>query len=122
MKPGVEKYGTFGVIIAAAACPICFPKLALLGALIGFGALAQYELYFLIAAQILVLVSFFGNYLAYRKNRNLGILILSFASVMLFFFSLYVLVSEYVSYLAISGMVIAVIWQIIETKQNQVSV
>ena len=122
MKPGVEKYGTFGAVVAAAACPICFPKLALLGGLIGFGILAQYELYFLIAAQILVLVSFIGNYLAYSKNKNLGILILSFASVVLFFISLYVLVSEYVSYLAISGMVIAVIWQIKETKQNQVSV
>ena len=37
----LENYGSFGAIAAAAICPICFPKLALLGAFFGLGALAN---------------------------------------------------------------------------------
>jgi hypothetical protein len=36
----VEKFGSIGAIIAAAACPICFPKLALIGSAVGLGVLA----------------------------------------------------------------------------------
>src|SRR5216117_287385 len=43
MKIHLEKIGSLGAVIAAAACPICFPKLALLGALFGLGALGAYE-------------------------------------------------------------------------------
>ena len=43
MKTYLEKIGSFGGAIAAAACPVCFPKLALLGAIFGLGALSACE-------------------------------------------------------------------------------
>ena len=112
-----EKFGAFGTLVAAAACPICFPKLALIGALIGLGALAKYEFYFYIAFQVFALVTFAGILLTYRKNRNMNILVFAFASVALFFTSLYLIVNEYLSYIALAGLVASVIWQLVETKK-----
>jgi hypothetical protein len=54
MKTYLEKIGSFGGIIAAAACPVCFPKLALIGALFGLGALGAYESQLFVAAQVLI--------------------------------------------------------------------
>ena len=103
--------------MAAAACPVCFPKLALVGALVGFGAFAQYEFYFFIAAQALVLATLAGVLWAYRDLRNPGIPILATASVSLFFISLYLIVNEYLSYIALAGLVFSIIWQIAEAKR-----
>ena len=112
-----DKFGASGTLIAAAACPICFPKLALIGTLVGLGALAEYEYYFYIAFQVLALVTFTGVLQTYRIQRNLKILILAFASVTLFFVSLYLFVNEYLSYLALAGLVASVIWQLVEVKK-----
>lgn len=117
MNLKLDKFGSLGAIAAAAACPICFPKLALIGAIFGLGALIQYEFYFLVAAQLLVLVSLVGVILAFRNHRNLKILIFGIACVALFFISLYVIVNEYLSYLALSGLVASFIWQIVEAKR-----
>ena len=117
MNLKLDKFGALGTLIAAAACPICFPKLALIGTLIGLGALAKYEYYFFIAFQIFALATFTGILLTYRKQGNLNILILAFASVALFFVSLYLIVSEYLSYFALVGLVASVIWQLVGAKK-----
>lgn len=117
MKPKLDKFGALGTLTTAAACPICFPKLALIGALIGLGTLAKYEYYFYIAFQVFALVTFAGILLTYQKQRDLNILILAFASVALFFISLYLIVNEYLSYFALAGLVASVIWQLVKTKK-----
>ncbi len=114
----LDKFGTLGTLIAAAACPICFPKLAIIGTLIGLGALSKYEYYFFIAFQVFVLVTFIGIFLAYRKRGSLKILILAFASVALFFISLYIVVNEYLSYFALAGLVASIIWQLLKAKKS----
>ena len=111
MSNNLEKFGTFGAIVAAAACPICFPKLALLGALFGFGALVQYEAIFLYSAYFLIAIALAGHVISHRKNPNRIILVLVVASVSLFFLSLYVVVSEELSYLSLVGLTIATIWR-----------
>jgi len=44
MKNTLEKYGSFGSIMAGSP-PICFSKLASIGTLLGLGALAPFEVY-----------------------------------------------------------------------------
>jgi hypothetical protein len=98
MKVGLEKIGSFGALIAAAACPVCFPKLALIGALFGLGALGAYESQLFIAAQVLVAVAVLGHALAYLQHRKgwlLGLAILSGVAV---FGGLYPLRSETMIY------------------------
>ena len=117
MQNILEKFGSFGAIIAAMACPICFPKLALVGALIGMGALAPYETAFFFAAQILVVLAVAGHAISYKKHQNWKLLLLATASAILLFISLYMYVSEVLSYLAFGGLIIATKWLIIENRR-----
>ena len=121
MKLDLQKLGSPGAIIAAAACPICFPKLALIGALVGLGALAQYEVYFFIATQVLVLAALGGVLWTHRAVSDRRISVLAIGSVVLFFASLYLVVNEYLSYLAFGGLLAAIIWQSIESRRCPLS-
>lgn len=117
MKVKMEKFGSFGAIVAAAACPICFPKLALIGAVFGFGFLAKYEVVFLYLAQIMVIVALIGHIISYQKLKHQYLLILASISTTLFFVSLYILVSEILSYVALAGLVAATIWMTFENRK-----
>ena len=117
MQNILEKFGSFGAIIAAMACPICFPKLALVGALIGMGTLAPYETAFFFGAQLLVLLAVTGHAISYKKHQNRKLLTLVIGSAILLFISLYAYTSEVLSYLAFSGLIIATVWLIFENRR-----
>ena len=122
MRNKLENYGSLGSIVAAAACPICFPKLALIGAYLGLGALAKYEVFFFYGAQILIVIALIGHAISYNKVKNTALLALAICSAALFFVSLYVIVSEALSYLSLSGLVIAMIWMTVESRRCSRSV
>ena len=117
MQNKLEKFGSFGAIVAAAACPICFPKLALFGALFGLGALTQFETALFFGAQFLVVLAVMGHGISYRKQQNGKLFSLAVISAMLLFVSLYAYVSEILSYVAFSGLVIATLWLIVENRR-----
>ena len=117
MRFKLENYGSFGAIVAAAACPICFPKLALIGAYLGLGALAKYEVIFFYGAHILIVMALVGHVISYRKVPNRSILALAIISASLFFISLYLIASETLAYIALAGLVAASIWMIIESRR-----
>ena len=104
MKTHLEKFGSFGAVIAAAACPICFPKLALVGALFGLGALGAYEYQFLVAAQVLVAVAMIGNVLAFLRHRNAWLLSSGILGGTAVFAGLYVAGSELLVYLGLAAL------------------
>jgi mercuric ion transport protein len=117
MRIKLENYGSFGAVVAAAACPICFPKLALIGAFLGLGAFAEYEAFFYYGAHILIVIALAGQVISYKKVKNGALLALAIISSFLFFFSLYVIVSEILAYIALMGLVIATIWMIVENRR-----
>ena len=59
-----------GAVVAAAACPTCFPKLALVGALLGLGGLGAFEAQFFVAAQVLVGLAVLGHIVSFRQHRS----------------------------------------------------
>ena len=117
MQNKLEKLGSFGTIIAAAACPVCFPKLALLGGLFGLGALAKYETAFFIGAQILVAFALIGHIISYKKHRNRKLLSTTIVSVAIFFLSMYVVRSEILSYSALIALIATTIWVTFESRR-----
>lgn len=117
MRFKLENYGSFGAIAAAAACPICFPKLALIGAFLGLGALAKYETFFFYGAHILIVMALVGHVISYKKLQNRALLALAIISAALFFVSLYLVVSEILAYIALTGLVAATIWVIVESRR-----
>ena len=73
MKWGfVEKIGSIGALLAAAACPACFPSLAVVGATLGLGVLSSFEGWAFVLFKSLVLVALVGNVLSYLNHRTLG--------------------------------------------------
>ena len=117
MRFKLENYGSFGAIVAAAACPICFPKLALIGAFLGLGALAKYETFFFYGAHVLILMALVGHVISYKKVQNRTLLALAIISASLFFVSLYLIVSEILAYIALTGLVAATVWMIVESRR-----
>lgn len=107
MKAWLEKSSSIGAVVAAAACPVCFPKLALIGALFGLGALGAYEYQLFIAAQALVVVTVVGHAFAYRRHRNswpLGGAVASGAAV---FAGFYLFGWEPLVYIGFAGLIAA---------------
>jgi len=117
MKDGVGKFGSLGAILTAALCPVCFPKLALLGTFLGLGVLSKYETVFFFAAQFFVLAMLVAGIINYRRYKNRMLLILVVISVLLFMGSLYIYVNEIISYVALTGLVIASIWTVFESRR-----
>ena len=107
MKTQLEKIGSIGAVAAAAACPICFPKLAVIGAFFGLGALSAFEYQFLIAAQALVALALAGHVFAYFRHRNSWLLASALLSGMAVFAGLYVAGSELLVYAGLTGLVAA---------------
>jgi len=118
LKNKLGRFGSFGSLLAAAACPICFPKLALLGALFGFGALAEYEVIFFYALQVLIIAMWVSHVIAFKRGGDKRLLILVSVSAALFFVSLYLLVSEYLSYLALAGLVASSVWLVVAPSRK----
>ncbi len=118
MQNKLGNFGSIGAVVAAAACPFCFPKLALLGALFGLGALVKYELLFFYGAHILIVIALIGHIIAYKKIQNRSLLGLVIFSAALFFISLYILISENLSYLALAGLVTATIWMMFASRRR----
>jgi mercuric ion transport protein len=117
MKDSAGKFGSLGAVITAIFCPICFPKLALLGSFLGLGALVKYEIVFFYATQIFVLLMLVANIISYKRYKNKALLLLVVVSVLLFFISLYVFVSEILSYVTLVGLVVASTWLVFESKR-----
>jgi mercuric ion transport protein len=105
MKTVLDKLGSSGALVAAAACPVCFPKLALIGALFGLGAFGAYEAQLIVAAQILVGVALAGHVLAYRRRRSKWRLALAAAGAAAFFAGLYAL--EWIAYAGLAALIAA---------------
>jgi len=113
----VEKLGTAGALLAALACPICFPKLALIGTAIGLGALSPFERYTAFAVQALFALAFIGQVLAYRQHRNAWLLGFSGAVTATLFAGYYILRSSLLLEMSLAGLVAASVWHIVEARR-----
>ena len=113
----LEKLGTSGAVLAALACPICFPKLALIGAAIGLGVLAPFEGYVVVAVQALFVLAFIGQWLAYRRHRNRALLSLSGMVTVFVFVGYYVFPSAILLQVALAGLAAASAWLVFALRR-----
>lgn len=104
-------------MVAALACPICFPKLAIIGAVVGLGAFAPYEGYVAIAIQTLFVLALLGQISAYQVHRNARLLGLVILTTAVLFVGYYVIPSGVLLQSALAGLVIASVWQVIEMRR-----
>jgi mercuric ion transport protein len=117
MKPFFEKFGTGGALVAALACPICFPKLALVGAAVGLGAFAPYEGYLAIGVQVLFVLALIGHVAAFRAHGNRRLLLLAVAATLVLFAGFYVIPSSFLLQVALCGLIVASVWHVVAMKR-----
>jgi mercuric ion transport protein len=117
MNAWVEKFGTSGAIIAALACPICFPKLALIGAALGFGAFSPFERYTAFVVQALFALAFIGQVIAYGRHRNKWLLGCSALTTATLFTGYYLIRSSTLLEIALVGLVATSVWQFVEQRR-----
>jgi hypothetical protein len=86
----LERAGTFGAALAAAACPVCFPKFALLGTVLGLGAFAPYEGALIVVVLILAAAAWAGHVAAWRRHRKRVLLALATAATALLYVGYFV--------------------------------
>lgn len=107
MKSVLDKFASAGAVVAAAACPICFPKLAVVGALLGLGGLGAYEAQLFIVAQALIVLAVLGHALSFRQHRRPGLLALAILGGAAVFLGLYPFRSETLAYAGLAALVVA---------------
>ncbi len=103
--------------MAAILCPICFPKLALVGAMLGLGVLAPYEGWFAAAAQVFLVIALAGHVVAYRRHRNRWIGALAGAGGALVLGSLWVFYVETLVYLGLAMVLTATLWGVFAMRR-----
>jgi hypothetical protein len=109
----LDKVGTVGAFLAAAAAPCCFPLLAAVGAALGLGALQAWRGYMDYAIQGFALISGVGGVLAFRRHRNAWPLAAGWASVGSIFFAFYIRYHVALIYAALAGLGVSAIWNIV---------
>jgi hypothetical protein len=107
MRVDYERYASIGAVVAAAACPIHFHRLSSIGAFIGFRALFDLEMIFVVIAQALVVVAVIGHATAYKTSRRRMTFWIALISAVAFFCGLHWLASEQLCYFGLAGLVIA---------------
>ena len=112
MKSQLEKLPSFGAIVAAAGCPICFPALAAIGSVFGLGALAAYENELIIVTQLLLVLSVVFAVVSFRRTKRKSTLFITILSVILIFGSWYLFWSEALVYFGFAGVLIAAVWNL----------
>lgn len=117
MKQLLEKSGTLGAVISAAACPVCFPKLALVGAMLGLGVLAPFEGYFVSILQILVIAALVGQIMAYRRYRNPYLPGLATIGALCVLVAYHLYFSELLVYTGLTALAAASIWLAFESRR-----
>lgn len=113
----LDKIGSVGAVLAAAAAPCCFPLLAAVGSALGLGVLQPYKGYSAYVIQGLVLLALIGNVIAYRQHRKKFPFTLGVASPALVFFAYYVSYSTALIYAALAGLTVTAIWNFIESRR-----
>jgi len=113
----IERIGSVGALIAAAACPACFPMLAIVGSALGLGVLQPFEGPVFLLFRILVLVSLAGNVVSFARHRRFLPLIVGVASPLLIFFTLYVQFNQLILYSGLIGLAAASVLNFVANRQ-----
>jgi len=118
VKSGViEKIGTIGAVLAAAACPACFPMLAVVGTALGLGIFRPFEGWVFTVFQILVIIAMSGNIVSFFRHRRVIPLMIGLASPLLIFFALYIRFDQLLLYLGLLGLAAASVLNFIANRQ-----
>ena len=113
----IDKIGSLCSLAAAAACPVCFPMLAVVGSALGLGVLHPFEGKVFLVFQLLVIVALLGSVTAYFNHRKILPLLIGVISPCLVFFALYIHFHPVIIYSGLSGLAVASVMNMIARRR-----
>lgn len=121
MKRGIQwldRFGSFGALLAAVAAPCCFPLFGVVAATLGLGVFARYESIVLYVFQAFALLSVLGLALSFRRHRRPGPLLLGVASLAVLVFAFYGAFSSFALYAGLFGLLTATLWNYLGSRPS----
>jgi len=116
----LDKFAAVGSLLAAAACPACFPLFGVVGTAIGLGIFKPFEGIVFYVFQLFVAVGIVGNISAYLNHRRIIPLVIGVGSPGLVFLALYGSHSSRVLYAGLLGMSVAALFNFFALKRCEI--
>lgn len=117
MRGIIEKIGSIGAFFAAAACPTCFPLLAVVGGAFGLGVFQPFEGIVFLVFKTFVFLALIGNIFSYFKHRKFIPLIVGILSPLLIFSAIYFYFKPILIYTGLFGLLAASILNFFADRQ-----
>ncbi len=112
-----DKLAAIGALLAASACPACFPLLAVVSSALGLSFLRPYECVMMYVFQVLILLAFIGSVASFLKHRKRIPLLLNILGLFLIFFAFYVKFIPFFIYAGLSLLLAGGLGNFLEEKK-----
>ena len=119
LPSALARIGTAGALVAAIAAPCCFPLFAAVGAAAGLSVLERYEGAVLLVFQGCALITLAGLTLSFRRNRNLGPLLIGVVSCAALAIHFYLSFSLALLYSGLFGLIVATLWNYLSSRTKR---
>ena len=113
----LDKFGSVGAIVVGTMIPCCFPFIAVASSVVGFRLLAEWEVQLLWAMQFMVVLALIGSFVAFRGHRKILPLALGVLSSAAILYATNTDLDTNFIYGGMAGLLIAAVWNTIETKR-----
>ena len=116
----IDRVGSLGTLIAAMACPVCWPVLATLGSSLGLGIFAPWEgIISNFVFPPFVVIAVLGTFLSFRSHKKRLPFVLGIVSGSLILFGFYVIWQPTLVYIGIFGLLISSVLGYLGNKQQE---
>lgn len=115
----LDRVGSAGALLAAAAAPCCFPLFAALGATLGLGTLGLSESLLLYLFQGFALLSVVGLAFSFREHHRVGPLTLGACALALVAYHFHVTFSLGTLYAGVFGLLGATLWNRLSSRTRR---
>ena len=121
MKPVfVDRIGSLGTLVAAMACPVCWPLFATMGSSLGLGIFSPWEgIISNFVFPPFVVIAILGTILSFRSHKKRLPLVLGIVSGSLILFGFYVIWQLTLMYIGIFGLLISSVLGHLGNKQQE---
>ena len=114
----LDKAGSIGTLLSAAAIPCCFPFLSFIGSAAGLSVvLFRYQRWMSYLIVVSAVIAVVGGIIAFRGHRKPAPLVVSAISAGLLIYGVNAFLYTNYIYPGIIGLFIAAIWNTIETRR-----
>lgn len=113
----LDKAGSFGALLSAMACPVCFPLFSVLGSILGVGVLFPFEEKTIVYIfMFFVVVALIGNLISYFHHRKLLPLLIGVSGTLSVFYGIFFSYNKLFLYAGVIALLTAAVLNYVESR------